>query len=80
MINQIEHNEVKSSQISENEVVGSKDSSGTIIHGLLKLCYFLIYLLIDWVNSMVVFVASSIENKFSYSGMVGYEFSAQQTQ
>ena len=31
MINQIEHNEVKSSQISENEVVGSKDSSGTII-------------------------------------------------
>ena len=28
----IEHNEVKSSQISENEVVGSKDSSGTIIH------------------------------------------------
>ncbi len=32
MINQIEHNEVKSSQISENEVVGSKDSSGTIIH------------------------------------------------
>ena len=25
------HNEVKSSQISENEVVGSKDSSGTII-------------------------------------------------
>ena len=27
----IEHNEVKSSQISENEVVGSKDSSGTII-------------------------------------------------
>ena len=41
MINQIEHNEVKSSQISENEVVGSKDSSGTIINDihLLKLCY-----------------------------------------
>ena len=35
MINQIEHNEVKSSQISENEIVGSKDSSGTIIHVLL---------------------------------------------
>ena len=38
--------------------------------------YFLIYLLIDWVNSMVVFVASSIENKFSYSGIVGYRFPA----
>ena len=35
MINQIEHNEVKSSQISENEIVGSKDSSGTIIHAVI---------------------------------------------
>ena len=31
---EIKHNEVKSSQISENEVVGSKDSSGTIIHAV----------------------------------------------
>ena len=40
MINQIEHNEVKSSQISENEVVGSKDSSGTIIHVLLNYYFY----------------------------------------
>ena len=40
MINQIEHNEVKSSQISENEIVGSKDSSGTIIQLVLILLYY----------------------------------------
>ena len=55
MINQIEHNEVKSSQISENEVVGSKDSSGTIIHGLLKLCYFLISLSINYRYNFLLF-------------------------
>ena len=28
--------------VTKRLIVGSKDSSGTIIHGLLKLCYFLI--------------------------------------
>ena len=46
-------------------------------------CFFSLLLLIDWVNSMVVFVARSIKKiKFIFFkyAVMGYRFSLQQTQ
>jgi len=63
LINQIEHNEVKSSQISENEVVGSKDSSGTIIQESLRLrgrytyCYNNMFMLLP--STCLIYQAST---------------------